>query len=480
MVLENRYSCKEINRIRTRDLGAGSLVEQLPVRKRLLLSSLTTHVLSSERDYPDCRNPKSTMAMALKSGIPPRNKSRSMSLHRRSPPKRRFTIVLVHLGFSLTGMFMVILGPALPTLAGRWSLSDSQAGYFFVAQFLGAFLTNILSGFLIPAVGFRSSFALGFTLMAFGMGPLGFVPSSLALVLVFVWGSGTGFVTAATNVWIGETSSKESGALSLVNFSWTTGAVACPFLLYLCRTTQMVTAFFAVLGAATALVVIAFATMPSHALNINAKKPAPNGVPLAVRAPDRFALILGALLFLYVGTETALGGWLATYSRRITGGADLKPWIVTPSFFWGGLMLGRVLGLAILRRITDLRAAQIGLALAITGTALLTLSRTLPLVFMDSILTGIGCSLIFPVLVSWLIERYGVVAQRVAGPMLAVSGLGAASVPWLVGVVSSTLGGLKAGLGVLILIQFGILGLLPSLKKLVPFAAMNSPSSEEV
>ncbi len=382
---------------------------------------------------------------------------------------RRFVVLLVHLGFSLTGMFMVLLGPVLPVLAGHWSLRDSQAGYFFVSQFLGAFLANILSGVLIPAAGFRSAFVLGFMLMAMGMGPLGIVPGTLALVLVFVWGSGTGFITAATNLWIGQASSKDSGALSLVNFSWTTGAVACPFLVYLCRTTQQVTTFFGILGAGAALLVIAFVTIPGQALQIDVKRPTPAESPLAVRVPGRFIPVFGLLLFLYVGIETALGGWLATYARRITGGADLKPWIVTPSFFWGGLMLGRAFGPEILRRISDLRAAQIGLAVAITGTALLTGARSLGLVFAESVLAGIGCSLIFPVLVAKLIERYGVVAQRVAGPMLALSGLGAASVPWLVGFVSSTVGGLKAGLGVLILFQVVILGLLPRLKKPPPF-----------
>ena len=132
-------------------------------------------------------------------------------------------------------------------------------------------------------------------------------------------------------------------------------------------------------------------------------------------------------------------------------------------------MLGRAFGPAILRRISDLRAAQTGLAVAITGTALLTRSQSLPLVFADSILAGVGCSLIFPVLVSCLIERFGVAARRVAGPMLALSGLGAASVPWLVGLVSSTAGGLKTGLGALILFQVVILTLLPGLKKPPPF-----------
>ena len=73
----------------------------------------------------------------------------------------RIVTALLHLGFVLTGIFMVLLGPVLPALVQRWGLNDSQAGLFFAAQFLGSVLSNFLSGLLIPEFGFRPAFVGG-------------------------------------------------------------------------------------------------------------------------------------------------------------------------------------------------------------------------------------------------------------------------------------------------------------------------------
>ena len=49
--------------------------------------------------------------------------------------KRTGLIVLLPLGFILTGFPTIIVGPILPIFISRWSLSDTQAGLFFTVQF---------------------------------------------------------------------------------------------------------------------------------------------------------------------------------------------------------------------------------------------------------------------------------------------------------------------------------------------------------
>jgi fucose permease len=44
---------------------------------------------------------------------------------------------LVHSGFIVAGAVTIILGPILPILIARWSLSDERAGLFFTLQFCG-------------------------------------------------------------------------------------------------------------------------------------------------------------------------------------------------------------------------------------------------------------------------------------------------------------------------------------------------------
>src|SRR5436305_2086282 len=45
-------------------------------------------------------------------------------------------------------------------------------------------------------------------------------------------------------------------------------------------------------------------------------------------------LLICALFFIYVGTETSFGGWVATYAHRMSLGESTL-WALTPSFFWG-------------------------------------------------------------------------------------------------------------------------------------------------
>lgn len=52
---------------------------------------------------------------------------------------QRLTAV-AYLGFVFTGIVNTFLGPILPLLAARWTLSDLRAGYFFATQFLGSML----------------------------------------------------------------------------------------------------------------------------------------------------------------------------------------------------------------------------------------------------------------------------------------------------------------------------------------------------
>ena len=77
--------------------------------------------------------------------------------------------VIAHAAFVPTGMVTVILGPLLPLLAAKWSLSDTQAGYLITAQFLGALVGTVASGLFLARLGFRLSMAAWQILMALGV-----------------------------------------------------------------------------------------------------------------------------------------------------------------------------------------------------------------------------------------------------------------------------------------------------------------------
>jgi len=181
--------------------------------------------------------------------------------------------------------------------------------------------------------------------------------------------------------------------------------------------------------------------------------------PTPIEIPrDYYAAAFMILLFLYEGAEASLGGWLAMYSRELSSIERLQAGVIAPSFFWAGMMVGRFLGSAILKRASSKLVVEASVACALFSSILLLFSPSLTPLFGEAFVAGLGCALVYPVLVARAIERYGLAARTVMGPMLAISGFGPALMPWLVGVMASHFGNLKAGLGVVLAGFIAILG----------------------
>lgn len=317
-----------------------------------------------------------------------------------------------------------------------------------MAQFGGLLLGVAASGVLLRRE-YRSSFIFGFLLMGSGAASLGHGPWQMALLSLFCMGLGNGFITAATNLWVGESiPERRARELSFVNFSWTFGAVACPFLFKFFASPH---AFFGVLWTLCALCALlagVFAFSKVDEIRPPAQRlamPSESG-----RLPiDRSAVILALLFFLYVGAETAVGGWLAAYSRREVSGAGTS-WILTPALFWLGMMTGRGLGTLVLRHMPERPIVQAGSLVGLGGILLLTQVKTLHWIYSAAFITGLGFSIIFPIVFAWMATHYGEDARRMTGRMLAIAELGASGVPWFVGILSAMTGSLRFGLAFLL------------------------------
>jgi len=360
-----------------------------------------------------------------------------------APPSRRL-LLLVHLGFVLTGICTTLLGPLLPTLGLRWGLNDARSGDFFLAQFLGSLISVIVCGRWLRLRGFRFCFVAGFALMAVGFAALGRGPWIAGLISIFVYGCGIGFSIGATNLWVGESNpSRRASALSLVNCSWTVGALASPSIVAVGDRTHQLWSLVLALAVAACLLTLAFSVSKFDA-QPSVEELGPN-VTTAKVFHNHTAILFCLLFFLYVGTENSLSGWVATYARRIqTSPNDL--WAFMPSFFWAGLLLGRLFLPVVLRRVPDLKLLRASLGVAVTGCVLLLYAAKLPTVAVACAICGAGLAGVFPILMSFVSAYCGTENRELAGVALAAGGLGGGVMPWLVGVASTSLGGLRAGL----------------------------------
>jgi MFS transporter, FHS family, glucose/mannose:H+ symporter len=351
-----------------------------------------------------------------------------------------------HAAFVPIGIVTILLGPMLPSFSARWSLTYEQAGWLFTTQFAASSLGVAISGMLVSRRGFRFAINAGLFAMAVGLAGLCLKSYWLGLAGIASYGIGLGFSVPAANLLVAEVNPwRRSAALNLLNFSWSVGAVACPFLVAAAAKSQRIGTLLTAVSAWLLLVLLGIATMPSRIAEPLAHKKSDG--QLAVRWTDRPVAVLAILFFLYVGTENAFGGWIASYAKSL-GSMTLANAVMTPSFFYTALLVGRWLAPLILRKVEEIKLARAGILVACLGMTGLLFSHGMFSVVASVSVAGLGLSAVYPITISLLSREFGPSAARMGSIMFNMANLGGASLPWLVGYSSSRFGTLTAGLSV--------------------------------
>lgn len=346
------------------------------------------------------------------------------------------------------GVATVLLGPMLPTLSARWSLNYSQAGALFTVQYLASTVAVALSGVLVTRRGFRFAMKSGLLLMSAGVGLLLAGPKIMGIVCIAASGFGMGVAIPAANLLVAEVNpGRRSARLNLLNFCWSVGAVGCPFLVAAAAKSQAIPFFLAGVAAFGLLVAIGIAVMPSRIVEPSVAKDSVQNTAPAIPWKSSAVLILALLFFLYVGVENGFGGWVASYAKSL-GNLTPAMAVMTPSFFYAALMLGRWLAPVLLRLTDEIRLVQAGLLMACAGMAGLVSSHGLLGVTVSASLAGLGLSYVYPITISLLSREFGLASSRVGSLMFTMSNIGGAFMPWMVGASSNHFGSLKAGLAV--------------------------------
>ena len=372
--------------------------------------------------------------------------STSTSASRLQLPVLTSGATLVHLDFLLTGIVMTFLGPMLPGLSVRWSLTDERAGYMLFAQFLSSMFGMLSSSVLVQRVGYRLTFILGLLLMAAGMALLVSGPWLVGMIAVCVLGFGHGVTTPAGNLRTAEVNpSRSASALSVINAVWGVGAVSSPFLIAMAQRAHRLPFFLYGTASALILLMLAFAFSrfePDTRFRTRHSSASGQRVWNQPMLP-----VICALFFTYVGTETCFNGWLASYAHRMSAGSAGQHtfWALIPSLFWGGLLAGRAFAPLALRFHKETVIARIGLTLALAGGLTILSAHSVGLLVPGAVLSGLGLASIFPISVSLLPRWFGDSVTRISSPVFASGNTGGAILPWLVGMVSTHTGSLRSG-----------------------------------
>jgi FHS family L-fucose permease-like MFS transporter len=144
-------------------------------------------------------------------------------------------------------------------------------------------------------------------------------------------------------------------------------------------------------------------------------------------------------IFVYVGAEVSIGSFLVNYFMQpqiagLTAGAAAK----YVSLYWGGAMVGRFIGSAVLRKMRT--GVLVGFN-AIMACLLVTISivSTGAVAMWAILLVGLFNSIMFPSIFTLGIARLGRMTNRGSGLLIAAI-VGGAIIPMLQGVLADRIG----------------------------------------
>jgi len=363
----------------------------------------------------------------------------------------RSAVAVLYSGFFLCGIVTVLLGPLIPELAATWGVDHGELSSLFLAQFVASSVGAVLSTFHL-----RRGLVGGYALMALGLLTLTIGSWPLAPVAVALIGCGTGLAIPATNLWTAHTfTARRGAALALLNLFWGLGAVACPLLFAALLGRFPAATLLGILAGLTALTALTAATLSATALAVGTRtpreergeKPARGGDGAAVGAPGvglGVLILLASMLFLYIGVENAIGGWLVSLADQL-GEERSAVSLLIGSGFWGALLTGRGLASWLLGRMAEPVLYTASLGVAVAGTLVLLGADSRAGIAAGAVVAGLGLAALFPLTVSLLAARTAASGSRSTGWLFAVGGLGGAALPWATGRIAAGAGAFSRG-----------------------------------
>ena len=339
------------------------------------------------------------------------------------------------------GIATVMLGPLLPSLIQHWQIKDEQAGVLFTASFIGQFI-----GAWFATRNLRNSVLYGAAISSAGCVAMAWVSFAAAPIALFCIGLGLGGGLAAGNVIVGTAlPASRARLLAILNIAWSLGSIACPVLVHL-SAPHGVRIFFLLTASGLAIAACFAIALPRVLQQKIVAEPSHLSLRTAAAFPPlplMSLLAFASALFLYIGVENSLGGWLPSYAVRTNPSLQAAS---ISFFFWIAELGGRLLMAALSTRIGGATLYRVSLALLLFAETLLcAAARLTPAnMIMLAILSGLALAPLYPLIVSFMLARTG--NHPRLGSLFACASLGGAILPWLTGIFSTQFHGLRIGL----------------------------------
>ncbi|MEO8016218.1 MAG: sugar MFS transporter [Pseudomonadota bacterium] len=369
--------------------------------------------------------------------------------------------------FFMWGFITVSVDPLIAALKAIFKLSYAEAMLAQFAFFMAYFVVSLPAAALIARLGNSKSiiFALGVMIAGCLIIPAAthFDTFELVLVALFVIASGITILQVVANPLAAALGPPERSHFRLT-FSQTfnsLGTFLAPYLVAgillsggifeLAKGTTTVTAeqrlesfakidqaFLMIAGALVLLAIFIFALRRL----LDVTKPVDEGQrpSIMTAVKSRWAVFGAVAIFLYVGAEVSIGSAMTNFLHEpdMLGGS-LEQAGKLVSFYWGGAMVGRLIGSGLLFFVK--RASRLLAVFALGACALCLLVTQMHGETAAYLALSIGLfnSIMFPVIFTLTLERSTAAPAATSG-LLCLAIVGGAILPYIYGLIADTAG----------------------------------------
>jgi len=375
----------------------------------------------------------------------------------------RFALVSLTSLFFIWGFITCLNDILIPHLKSVFSLNYTQAMLIQFCFFGAYFIVSLPAGKLVKKVGYKRGIVIGLVIASVGC--FLFYPAAsllryeVFLAALFVLASGITILQVSANPYVTALGAAKTAAsrLTLTQAFNSLGTTVAPYfgallilsavatnteaLNYSQKLAEAQTVQFPYILLATTLLILAAIFSILKLPNIESTAEAEQSVKEQECSAWQYPhLVLGAVaIFLYVGAEVSIGSFLINFlaEENIAGLAEHEA-AKYIAWYWGGAMVGRFIGSAVMQKIAAGKALAFN---AFAAAILITIAiLTKGSIAMSAILlVGLCNSIMFPTIFSLGVHNLKSSTSQGSGIMcLAI--VGGAIIPLFQGILADVIG----------------------------------------
>lgn len=381
------------------------------------------------------------------------------------------SLIIVTILFFMWGLLTSLNDVLIPHLKSIYTLSYVQAIFVQFCFFGAYFIVSLPAGVLIRKIGYQNGAVAGLVIAAIGCAL--FYPASqsgyaLFLFAFFVLAAGITILQVAANPYVAVLGNPQtaSSRLTLTQAFNSLGTTVGPYFggllilttgavmsaaevsalpeaaqaIHRAKEAASVQGPYLALGAALLALALffAFAKLPkiTHT-DDNGTSGNSDGAKSVTSFPH---LVFGAIgIFVYVGGEVSIGSFLVNFmGEKDVAGLAAVTAAGYVSLYWGGAMVGRFIGFAVMRVVSPGKTLAFNAACSI-GLIVTAVYANGPIAMWAILAVGLCNSIMFPTIFSMALHRLGKFTGQGSG-ILCMAIVGGALVPLLQGYAADHVG----------------------------------------